>query len=179
MKYGHPILRQPGKRIERVTPAIRQLAADMIETMYAAHGVGLAAHQVGHALQLTVIDVSDSEQPWDMTPSLPQPVVLVNPVLLEPKGEQVGVEGCLSIPGVSAEVRRAEQITVRAHDLEGQPVEFVCRGLLARAAQHEVDHLNGILFVDRLDAATRVSLSGALKRLREETLASVPRAVKR
>ncbi|MCS7049562.1 MAG: peptide deformylase, partial [Verrucomicrobiae bacterium] len=170
---------QRGKRIDRVTPEIRRLAADMIDTMYAAHGVGLAAQQVGQALQLTVIDVSSSEQPWEMTPSLPQPVVLINPVLLRPQGEQVGPEGCLSIPGISADVRRAEQITVRAQDLEGRPVEFVCRGLLARAAQHEVDHLNGILFVDRLDAATRASLNGALKRLREETLAALPRTARR
>lgn len=179
VKYGHPVLRQPGKRIAQITPAIRQLAADMIDTMYAANGVGLAAQQVGHALQLTVIDVSGSDQPWEMMPRLPQPVVLVNPVLLDPQGEQVGPEGCLSIPGISADVRRAEQITVRAQDLDGRPLEFTCRGLLARAAQHEVDHLNGVLFTDRLDAATRASLSGALKRLRDETLASLPRSVKR
>ena len=115
-KYGHPVLREKGKRIDRITPEIRQLAADMIETMYAASGVGLAAQQIGQPLQLTVIDVSQSEQPWGMTPSLPQPVILVNPQLLHPAGEQVGQEGCLSIPEVAADIRRAEKITVRAQD---------------------------------------------------------------
>jgi peptide deformylase len=162
-----------GRRIERVTAEIRQLAADMIETMYAANGVGLAAQQIGQPLQLTVIDVTKSELPWTITPALPQPIVLVNPQLSQPRGEQIGSEGCLSIPEISADIRRAERVTVRAQSLTGEPVEFECTGLLARAAQHEIDHLNGILFTDRMDAATRVSLAGQLKRLQKDTLAKL------
>jgi peptide deformylase len=173
IKYGHPALREKGKRIEQVTPEIRQLALDMIETMYAAEGVGLAAQQVGRPLLLTVIDVSPSEQPWTMTPKLPMPLILVNPVLSHPQGEQTSSEGCLSIPEVSAQIRRAQQVTVRAHTLDGQEVTFECTGLLARAAQHEFDHLNGMLFVDRMDAATRASLAGKLKKMQKETEATL------
>jgi peptide deformylase len=173
IKYGHPVLREKGRRVERVTAEIRQLAADMIETMYAANGVGLAAQQIGQPLQLTVLDVTKSDLPWTMTPALPQPLVLINPQLRDPRGEQVGPEGCLSIPEISADIRRAACVTVRAESLTGQPIEFECTGLLARAAQHEIDHLNGILFTDRMDAATRASLAGQLKRLQKETLAQL------
>ena len=169
IKYGHPVLREKGKRIEHVTADIRQLAANMIETMYAADGVGLAAQQVGHALMLTVIDVSPSELPWTMTPQLPMPLVLLNPVVTNPHGEQIGSEGCLSVPEVSAQVCRAAQVTVRAQTLDGKDIEFDCTGLLARAAQHEVDHLNGVLFIDRMDSATRASFSGKLKKMQKAT----------
>lgn len=173
IKYGHPVLREKGKRIDHVTPEVRQLAADMTETMYAANGVGLAAQQVGRALLLTVIDVSASDQPWTMTPPLPMPLTLVNPELTQPVGEQIGPEGCLSVPEISADIRRAEKIHVRALDLDGRPVAFDCTGLLARAAQHEVDHLNGVLFIDRMDTATRASLAGKLKKLQKETQAAL------
>jgi peptide deformylase len=171
IKYGHPVLREKGKRVERVTPEIRQLASDMIETMNAANGLGLAAQQVGRALMLTVIDVTGSDLPWTMSPQLPMPLTLVNPELTHPAGEQIASEGCLSIPEINADIRRAEKITVRAQNLDGKEISFDCTGLLARAAQHEVDHLNGILFIDRMDAATRASLSGKLKKMQKETLA--------
>jgi len=145
----------------------------MIETMYAAEGVGLAAQQVGRALMLTVIDVTPSEQPWTMSPKLSMPLILLNPVLSRPQGEQTGSEGCLSIPEVSGQIRRAAQVTVRAQTLDGGEIEFDCTGLLARAAQHEVDHLNGILFVDRMDAATRASFAGKLKKMQKETEATL------
>lgn len=170
------MLREPGKRVERVTPDLCQLAADMLETMYAANGVGLAAQQIGRAILLTVIDVRGSEQPWTMTPDLPQPLVLVNPRLRRTEGEDIGVEGCLSIPEISAEIRRAAQVTVDARALNGQPLQFTCTGLLARAVQHEVDHLQGILFTDRMDAATRAGFSGQLKRLQKETRAALKQA---
>jgi peptide deformylase len=173
VKYGHPVLREKGKRIEHVTADLRQLAADMVETMYAAEGVGLAAQQVGRALLLTVIDVTPSELPWTMSPKLPMPLVLLNPVLSHPQGEQIGSEGCLSVPEVNAPIRRAEQVTVRARALDGNEIHFDCTGLLARAAQHEVDHLNGILFIDRMDAATRASFAGKLKKLQKETEATL------
>ncbi len=185
IKYGHPVLREKGKRIDRVTPEIRQLVLDMIETMRAEEGVGLAAQQVGQALMLTVIDVADSKRPsqmfidgkeQDLITSMP--LVLLNPKLSHPEGEQIASEGCLSIPDVNADIRRAEKITVRAQDLDGKELVFDCTGLLARAAQHEVDHLNGILFTNRMDAATRVSLEGKLKKMQKETLAQLAKTAK-
>lgn len=173
VKCGHPALREQGRRIERVTPELRQLVADMIETMYAANGVGLAAQQVGRALLLTVLDVSPTEIPWTMSPRLPMPLVLLNPVLSDLHGEQIGQEGCLSVPEVAADIRRAEQVTVTAQNLDLQPVTFTCTGLLARAVQHEVDHLHGILFLERMDAATRASFAGKIKKLQKETLAAL------
>lgn len=185
VKYGHPVLREKGKRIDRVTPEIRQLAADMLETMHAAEGLGLAAQQVGRALMLTVIDVSASERPSQLLiDGKPQeltawmPLVLVNPQLRNPEGEQISSEGCLSIPEVNADIRRAEKVTVRAQNLDGKEIVFDCTGLLARAAQHEADHLNGILFIDRMDPATRVSFDGKLKKMQKETQATLPRTAK-
>jgi peptide deformylase len=185
VKYGHPALREKGVRIKQITPEIRQLAAAMIETMYAADGVGLAAQQVGRPLMLTVIDISSSEHPGEMfVNGHPQdvktrmPLVLVNPQLSHAEGEQVGPEGCLSIPEVNADIRRAAKIHVRAQTLEGAEIAFDCTGLLGRAAQHEVDHLNGILFTDRMDAATRVSMAGKLKKLQKETLAQLAKTTK-
>jgi peptide deformylase len=186
VKYGHPVLRQKGKRIERVTPEIRKLAADMLETMYAAEGLGLAAQQVGQALLLTVIDVATADRPsqlfidgkpQDLATSMP--LVLVNPQILEWEGEQIGTEGCLSIPDVNADIRRAERVTVRAQKLDGQEIVFEGTGLLARAVQHEIDHLNGMLFISRMDPATRVSFEGKLKKMEKETLATLPKTAKR
>jgi peptide deformylase len=185
VKYGHPTLREKGKRIDRVTPEIRQLAADMIETMHAAEGVGLAAQQIGQPLMLTVIDVGAAERPSQLfIDGKPQdlatamPLVLVNPQIRKPEGEQVGSEGCLSIPDINADIRRAERVTVHAQKLDGQEIVFECTGFLARAAQHELDHLNGILFIDRMDAATRVSFEGKLKKMQKETLAALPKTKK-
>jgi peptide deformylase len=168
-KYGHPVLREKGRRIDTITQEIRQLAAEMIETMYAAEGVGLAAQQVGRPLMLTVIDVTPSDQPWTISPKLPMPLILLNPIVSRPQGEQTGSEGCLSIPEVSGQIRRAAQVSVRARTLDGGEIEFDCTGLLARAVQHEVDHLNGILFIDRMNAATRASFAGKLKKMQKET----------
>lgn len=185
-KYGHPVLRAKGKRIERVTEEIRQLAADMIETMRAEDGVGLAAQQVGHALMLTVIDVSSSERPSQLiidgeslNIATSMPLVLLNPKITKPEGEQIASEGCLSVPEINAQIRRAEKVTVRATGLNGKELVFDCTGLLARAAQHEIDHLNGILFTDRMDAATRVSLAGKLKKMQKETLAQLAKTTKK
>jgi peptide deformylase len=185
VKYGHPVLRQRGKKIEAVTPEIRQFASDMIETMRAANGVGLAAQQVGRAVMLTVIDVRGADRPStmqiagaDVDVGKHMPLVLVNPVLSELVGEQNGGEGCLSFPGVSADIRRAEAMTVDALGLDGEPLRFRCSGLLARAIQHEVDHLNAVLFVDRMDSATKAALSGDLKRLYRETEAGLKDARK-
>jgi peptide deformylase len=134
---------------------------------------------------LTVIDVAGADRPSQLfIDGKPQnlaasmPLILVNPRLSHPEGEQIGVEGCLSIPDVNADIRRAEKVTVQALDLDGKEIIFDCTGLLARAAQHEIDHLNGILFVDRMDSATRVSLAGKLKKMQKETLATLPKTAK-
>jgi len=186
VKYGHPVLRQRGKRIEAVTPPIRELATSMLETMRASAGVGLAAQQVGQALLLIVMDVRDSERPSTMQINdveadfaAHMPMVLINPVLSEPAGKKIGFEGCLSFPAISADIYRAESVHVSAMNLDGQPLNFRCSGLLARVIQHENDHLHGVLFIDRMDSATKVSLGGALKRLQKETQADLPPARKR
>jgi peptide deformylase len=178
VKYGHPVLRDKGKRIEKVTPELRTLAQDMIETMHANDGVGLAAQQVGRALQLTVIDVRGAkERPSTLVidgesrdPNELMPMVLLNPVVTKLGAETVVAgEGCLSFPEINGDIERAARVRVEATALDGNPIVFECGGLLSRVAQHEVDHLNGILFVDRMDAALRASLSGKLKRLQRET----------
>ena len=185
VKCGHPVLRKKGQRVDHVTPELRQLAADMIETMYDANGVGLAAQQVGQALMFAVIDATASElpselfvngQPQDLTAWMP--LVLINPVLSNPEGEQIASEGCLSVPEITADIRRAAKITVRAQNLDEKEITFDCTGLLARAVQHEVDHLNGILFIDRMDAATRASFAGKIKKLLKETQAKLGKAAK-
>ncbi|CAN5645286.1 peptide deformylase [soil metagenome] len=178
VKYGDPVLRAKGKRITQVDEHIRELASNMLETMHDANGVGLAAQQVGEALQLTVLDISAVE---DRPSSLKldghevenvaevMPLVLLNPTLTM-QGERVaGPEGCLSFPEINADIDRAHEVLVQAETLEGERVEIEASGLLARALQHEVDHLNGILFIDRMNSATKVSLSSRLKRLQKET----------
>ncbi|MBM3859436.1 MAG: peptide deformylase [Verrucomicrobia bacterium] len=180
IKCGHPTLREKGKRVERVTPEVRQLAGDMIETMYAANGVGLAAQQVGRTLMLAVIDIRNSEQPSELWRDNQQqdipsqmPLVLLNPRITASEGEQTGEEGCLSVPEISAAIRRAARVRVEAQDLDGQPFCIEATGLLARAIQHELDHLNGILFLDRMDAATRASFEGKIKKLQKQTRAAL------
>jgi len=185
VKYGDPVLRQRGRHIESILPEIRHFAADMVETMCANCGAGLAAQQAGRALMLTVINVHGPDRPSTLMIDGKQgdieafmPMVLVNPLVTEPEGEQIGAEGCLSFPSISAEICRAEAVTVTAMNLNAERLKFRCSGMLARAIQHEVDHLNGILFIDRMDSATKVALSGALKRLQKETQ-TVLKAAKR
>jgi len=185
VKCGHPILREKGQRIDCVTPELRQLVTDMIETMRVANGVGLAAQQIGRALMLAVIDATSSELPSELiingqlqNLTAWMPLVLVNPVFSNPEGEQIASEGCLSVPDMTADIRRAARITVCAQNLDGEEITFDCTGLLARAVQHEVDHLNGILFIDRMDAATRASFAGQIKKLQKETQAKLGKAAK-
>lgn len=171
--YGDPVLRAKGKRVVKVNEDIRALAADMIETMHAAKGVGLAAQQVGEPLRLTVIDISDAEnrpsQMWvngeEVDPKERMPLILLNPELELSEEVEIGTEGCLSFPELTAEIPRAAKVKVKAQDLDGNTVEFEAAGLLSRAVQHENDHLNGILFIDRMSSAAKSSLSGKLKRL--------------
>lgn len=181
MKYGHAALRQKGLRVERITPEIKQLITDMFETMNASKGIGLAAQQVGRALQLTVLDlraVTDrpstlelNGKPADVSDFMP--LVLINPEV-QAVGEPIaGPEGCLSFPEMYADISRPESVAVKALNEKGQPVEFRCGGLLARAVQHEVDHLNGILFIDRMDRKTKAELRDELDELQAATKAAL------
>jgi peptide deformylase len=187
IKYGHPVLRQKGARIEKVTLEIKKLIADMVETMHASHGIGLAGQQVGQALQLTVIDVREVKdrpswleldgKPADVNEFMP--LVLINPEL-KPGGDPVaGGEGCLSFPEIYAEITRPESVDVKALDKKGKPVAFRCGGLLARAIQHETDHLNGILFIDRMSRKTKEELRSELDELQAKTKAELESAGKR
>jgi len=140
-KKGDPVLRKPAKEVKAITPQLQTLLADMVETMYSVQGVGLAAPQVGISKRVIVIDVQDEQHGL---------LQLINPEITRREGRKIDVEGCLSFPGIAGEVERAYQITLRALDREGNPVSLCARGLLARALQHEVDHLDGMLFVDRV-----------------------------
>ena len=176
-QYGDPILRAKGKRIDKIDNRIRELAANMLETMHAANGVGLAAQQVGEALQLTVIDVSEVEDRpstmrlngKDVDPRAEMPLVLINPQITPHYETSIGTEGCLSFPEITGEIERAESIALTAQTLDGDTIKFEAGGLLARAIQHEIDHLNGILFIDRMNSAAKASLASRLKRLQKET----------
>lgn len=177
-KYGDPVLRAKGKRIEAVDDEIRALAGNMLETMHAANGIGLAAQQVGHALQLTVLDVTQVEdRPSTMTLNgeavadlaTAMPLVLLNPTLRLSEETDVGSEGCLSFPEITADIERASSLEMEAQTLEGDRLRIEASGLLARALQHEVDHLNGILFIDRMSSAAKASHGSRLKRLQKET----------
>ena len=176
-QYGDPILRLKGKRIEKIDDHIRELAANMIETMHAANGVGLAAQQVGEPLQLTVLDVSQVEDRpstmklngKDVDPKTAMPVVLINPEIEIGGATEIGTEGCLSFPEITGQIERAKSIIARAQTVEGDTIAIQASGLLARAIQHEVDHLNGILFIDRMNSAAKAALSSRLKRLQKET----------
>jgi peptide deformylase len=178
LQYGDPILRAKGKRIDEIDDRIRELAANMIEAMHAAHGVGLAAQQIGEALQLTVLDISAVEdRPSTLRldgkdiadPKTAMPLVLINPEI-ELQGEtEIGLEGCLSFPEITGDIERAQSVTVRAQNLEGEAIQIEASGFLARAIQHEGDHLNGILFIDRMHSAAKAALSSRLKRLQKET----------
>ena len=176
VKYGDPVLRAKGKRVAEADAEIRELASNMLETMHAANGVGLAAQQVGEALQLTVLDIAAVEdRPSTMKlngvevdPATAMPLVLLNPEL-RLKGETVsGTEGCLSFPEITAEIDRADVVVAQAQTLDGEKIEIEASGLLARALQHEVDHLNGILFIDRMSSVAKASLGSRLKRLQKE-----------
>jgi len=187
VKYGHPMLRQKGARLESVSAEIRQLIADMFETMNASKGIGLAAQQVGRALQITVLDlraVTDRPSTLELKGKPAEvgdfmPLVLINPEV-KPLGEPVaGPEGCLSFPEIYAEISRPDSVVVQALNEKGKPIEFRCGGLLARAVQHEADHLNGILFIDRMDRKTKTELRDELAELQATTKAALEAARKK
>lgn len=173
--YGDPVLRVRATPVDRVTPDWKRLVDGMMETMYTHSGVGLAAQQVGQTIAVCVIDIPpdldvDKEGGVRLHPDLPMPLVMFNPeIVARTKALERADEGCLSFPGIHTGVQRSPELTVAFTDWKGERRTLSCRGLLARAVQHELDHLNGVLLVDRMSSVKKISLAGALKRLREET----------
>jgi len=176
VQYGHPVLRQRCRPVTTVDDELVELVADLLETMVDANGVGLAAPQVGEDLRLAVIDVSYDPkcvsflkvngEETDLEAIMP--LIFINPELVFGQEKEFGMEGCLSIHGVRAEVRRPLAVKATLPQLDGSVLVIETDGLLARALQHEIDHLNGVLFVDRLPAVAKVSMKNRLKRLLDE-----------
>jgi peptide deformylase len=175
--FNDPILRKKGAEITAFTPALKKLADEMVESMHEAHGIGLAAQQIGRDLQLCVIDLreADADFDWELDGARPplelfMPMALVNPVVTEEDGpETIYEEGCLSFPEIRGDVVRVDEITVKFQDLDGNPHVMRCNDLLARCVMHEVDHLNGVLFIDRMDKKTLSAIDGELKALKKRT----------
>jgi len=159
--WPDPVLKQVAKPVEKVDAAIRRLLDDMSETMYAAEGVGLAAPQVAELRRCIVIDTSPRQEGQKL-------IHLVNPEIVKAEGITTYNEGCLSIPGEAEEVERAAKVWVRALDYGGKPFELECDGLLAIAAQHEIDHLQGVVFVDHLSSLKREIIRRRMKKLKQE-----------
>ncbi|MBR3696477.1 MAG: peptide deformylase [Akkermansia sp.] len=176
-QYGNPVLRVKCAPVEQVDDTLKELAANMLETMYEANGIGLAAPQIGQNIQLVVIDIHKDEEEEEAEPETAtvngvvkpiqdlMPLVFINPTL-EPYGKQyLFTEGCLSVHNIRANVARPEFVKATLPQLDGSVLEIDCGGLLARCLQHECDHLNGFLFVDRVSSAAKLTLSKKLKRL--------------
>ena len=172
--YGNPILRQRAVEVVAIDEDIRALAKEMLETMHREHGVGLAAEQVGRTERMFVVDIPPESDIGNdgqcENPALQMPLVLINPKITGHTDDvQIGPEGCLSFPEIFADVERWYEVDAEYIDLDGNPKILHARGLLARALQHELDHLEGILLVDRMSPVKKVVLSGKLKRLVKET----------
>jgi peptide deformylase len=165
--FGCPVLRKKASPVEEITDDIRSLVEDMFETMYAAEGIGLAAPQVGVSARLLILDVSLSD---------PEafPTVLINPEIVSESGDISGDEGCLSLPGVSGEVKRFANITVKALDEKGQPVGYEMSDIHSRVTQHEMDHLDGVLVTDHFSTIKRNLLRGQLRKLKREGVLQTP-----
>ena len=158
--YPDPILQRPTEKVTEFNEELRTLAADMFESMYKAIGIGLAAPQIGVGKRITVIDLSNQKNPEEK-------VVLVNPEIVHKEGKQVEEEGCLSLPDVRDKVTRAAKVKVKAQDLDGKPIELEGSELLARAFQHEIDHLDGILFPWRVSALKRDLILRRIRKLQK------------
>jgi len=161
VKYGDPVLEKAGAAIRQFDAELEELAEDMFASMYAAQGVGLAAPQIGKSIRLAVVDVSSGKNPEAK-------IVLVNPEIIHAEGEVREEEGCLSIPGFRGYVIRPQFVTVRAHNLKGETFEIRGENLLARAFCHEIDHLNGVLFLQHLSMLKRDLIRRKIKKLRKE-----------
>lgn len=162
VKAGDPVLRKKTARIDKIDDGLQQLIADMFITMYAAPGIGLAANQVGISRALAVIDLQPNRRR--------QPLVLINPEIVEASGQIAEEEGCLSVPGFDGKVKRAANVRVKALNEHGLPVEIEGEGLMARCLQHEIDHLNGKLYIDRLPLVPRLRMKRDIERRRKQGL---------
>jgi peptide deformylase len=175
--FNHPDLRKKGVKVASFDAALAQLAADMIETMHAAHGIGLAAQQIGQAIQLCVVDLRETEAEfaWEYDGARPpldlfMPLTIVNPdlkIVAEPTTSYE--EGCLSFPEIRGDVVRPDEVTVKFQDVAGVPHTLRCNGLLSRCVQHEFDHLQGILFIDRMAKQVLTVIDPELKALKKQT----------
>ena len=161
LKYGDPILEKPTKPISQFDAELAELAEDMFATMYAAQGIGLAAPQIGKSIRMTVVDVTSGKNPEAK-------IVLINPQIIHGEGEKREEEGCLSIPGFRGYVVRPQFVTVRAQDLKGESFEIRGEDLLARAFCHEIDHLDGILFLQHLGMLKRDLIKRKIKKLKKQ-----------
>lgn len=160
VKYPDPILARVGETVTEFTPELAQLVEEMFDSMYAAEGIGLAAPQIGISKRITVIDVSFKERPEDK-------LVLINPEVLDREGKQVEEEGCLSLPEIRAKVERAAWVKVRAQDVRGEWFEMEGEELLARCILHEIDHLHGVLFIDRVSRLKRDLILRKIRKLQK------------
>ena len=161
LHYPDPRLKTVAEPVREVNDDIKKLVEDMAETMYAAPGIGLAANQIGVLLRIFIIDIADEDEPSDLK-------VFINPEILSADGTQLFTEGCLSFPGASEEIKRAERIVVRALDAQGKPFELEADGLLAVAIQHENDHINGVLMIDKVGPIKKRKISRQVQRALEE-----------
>jgi peptide deformylase len=177
VQFNEPILRKKGVKISAFNAALKRLAEDMIDAMHGAEGIGLAAQQVGQAIQLCVVDLRPVEAKfdWEYDGTRPplelfMPLALVNPeISVVPDPETVYEEGCLSFPQIRGDVVRPDEIAVKFKDTSGHAHVLRCTGLLARCIQHEVDHLNGILYIDHMDKETLAAIDPELKALKKRT----------
>ncbi|MCG2725778.1 MAG: peptide deformylase [Elusimicrobia bacterium] len=162
-KYGDKILRKKTKQVDfkTVKKELKSILKDMLETMEAAKGIGLSANQIGLDLKLAIVRYRKSEEEFE-------DIVIINPEIVEQSGSSVSEEGCLSLPGLFAKTKRFTKVKVLALNEKGLPVELVAEGLLAKAFQHEIDHLNGILFIDKLPFITKIKLKPVLRKLKKE-----------
>lgn len=175
--FNEPVLRKKGAKISVFDAALAKLANDMVDTMHAAEGIGLAAQQIGQAIQLCVIDLrpSEAEFDWEYDGARPpleiiMPMALVNPeIKVVPKPTTSYEEGCLSFPGIRGDVIRPDEITVKFQDVAGHAHIMRCNGLLSRCVQHEVDHLNGVLFIERMEKDVLDVIDPELKALKKQT----------
>lgn len=175
--YGHPTLRKKGEPVSRFDATLKQLAGDMVETMHAAEGIGLAAQQVNLALQFCVVDLRGCDWVFDFELNgtrppfdLIMPMALANPIVtLIPEPVLTESEGCLSFPALHGDLDRPDRIAVRFQDIEGHENTLTCSGMFSRCIQHEVDHLNGILYIDRMQRDSLAAIDRDLKQLKKRT----------
>ena len=177
--YGDPVLRTRGEVVREFGPALRAMGDGMLASMRAARGIGLAAPQIGLSLQLFVVDVRDKENPPILNgkvvdPDTVMPLLFANATVIVPDGEkEIYTEGCLSFPDITGDVERVEKTVVQFRDAAGAPHTLECMGILARCIQHEHDHCQGVLFIDRMTRAHQLLVSSKIKKLKKKTLAEL------